>query len=529
MSVSSLSEVKKSFFNSQNLATDNSISHHLSYQAIREQFKDIQAEYLYVWLVLKHESKNTDNTVYWNYLGWLNKQLYIYYDGKSFDKLKKKAFARSAIIQTILKPSSSQIQSTNSLAISYERYLFENMIDWLKDLKSISYARNYVALTNLYRLYFVFLRLTTLHVINYLKWIEIWKTIPFLAGANVNWVLDLFQDPGLLMGLNVLSVTLFFMRALINCVKVLIYTFSPPDGDKDMRRRQRIANGLQDKQLEFINDFIWMCINFLTNFNKITKLPVKACLILAAIGMAFDVLLLSYRLILSYRAMQYQLRRLSDEYNVIEDKKKKAFVTAQIRQMKIQHYGEMSKVAYYISGAFSLFIGFSVTYFGMTPISAPIGMIFCMLGAAIYLSADNFKAIIDAKLQLNEALVNKNNQNYQLSKPTDKMIEHYRATYRKALYQYFFVFFETLLVPTLLMAAYASLWQLAIPLTVVYIIAKYAYSRYQYNKSQNPPIDNMSNQNNKNETGMNPVKSSSENQTEEIPSDDRPYFHLALA
>lgn len=72
---------------------------------------------------------------------------------------------------------------------------------------------------------------------------------------------------------------------------------------------ERFKHELNKRQYNFANDLVWATVNFLTNFNQISRIPSPVTGIITAVFMGFDMSLLLYRLTAAKK--NYMLKKIN--------------------------------------------------------------------------------------------------------------------------------------------------------------------------------------------------------------------------
>lgn len=393
----------------------------------------------------------------------------------------------------------------------------------------LSKLRDYVAFTNLCRLYWVFCRLTLTSAFALAKNLHLFDKINVILKTpiNVDKIISIFQAPNGV--LNYFSVGLFLARFIIDAGLLIRHTFFPYDNEKNSTRTERFLFELNKRKFNFANDLVWSTVNFLTNFNHITRIPNPVTGVITAAFLGFDVFLLSMRILdakKTYLIKKAQYQKELNDYNStlihqLSDKERKAHLSMLERQLaehEIEWNTKRAHLCFATSAAGLLMLGFSAALIFSPPGIVIASFFVCTLAAAMYFSADafaNYKhkslrldyhtselsvSLEQCKIALGVALTGYEKdrdwakyqiaREYALEQHKNGLKAHELALeeYKAARNEFIFKIIKNTFMPTLLIATFAICWPAAVALTVVYLGYELisAYQKHHANKPKDP-------------------------------------------
>lgn len=174
----------------------------------------------------------------------------------------------------------------------------------------------------------------------------------------------------------ILSFSLLGIRFIVECARIFKHTFDSTDEElKALSAWDRFCHETYKHRFSLANDLVWITCNALNN-NPLTLLCVF-----------FDLSLLLYR---KYETEQtYSKTKEAYEQRASLDKKT-GVAKQELRELELTQVEVDASLNLSLSAASSLLTGFSLLLVAPVPIVAPIGSLLCVLGTALYLSADAY-------------------------------------------------------------------------------------------------------------------------------------------
>lgn len=400
--------------------------------------------------------KNKDSFwLYCYYCASLLESFYTSYVQKEkqehFKDLKLKILKR---INKEKEDSVSEKAFINSLCTSF--------VSSLKNLATApahaSQSRDYVAMTNLYRLYWVFSRLTMTQGLLFAQ------ELGWLDKLKVDHIISGFQAPSTV--LNYLSVALFLMRSMIDFGLLLKHTFFPTETEKnDTTWQQRFKYEFYKRHCNFANDLTWATVNFLTNLNHIAGIPGSVTGYIIAPFLGFDIGMALYKLVLAkqeylIKKVQYLEEIELCKQSSLSEEEKAAQI--EVLQMQIKHLNvdwetKQAKFYFLAAAAALLMIGFSASLILTPPMFAALCYFTCFLGVSMYCSTGAYSDYREKGLLLDLAL------------ESGVKVDAAQKEFDIARNEFFYTMTKNTLVPMLLITTYALCWPAAVVLTGMYM------------------------------------------------------------
>ncbi|KTD42806.1 hypothetical protein [Legionella parisiensis] len=459
----------------------------LSYTFILENQKALEAEFMQMFAVLQKQ-KNEDeekNKAFWLYCYYCATLLEAFH--KAYAQHNKEAEYKKFkenIKKYLLKEKDAKAEEEfiNLLKNSYLNS-FENLYT---APAHISRIRDYVAYSNLCRVYWIFCRLTLVSGFALAKETHFLEKLDAILGTHTDAdkIIDTLKAPNGV--LNYFSVGLFLVRFLIDAGLLVRHTWFPTEEEKKDKTTalERFKFELYKRHCNFANDLVWATVNFLTNFNHITHIPDPTAGVITAVFLGFDVCMTLYKCYLAKREYltkktQYEQEiedyRNKDLFKHLSQKEREthiAMLEEQILELKINW--RTKEVTFYFNAAAAalLMFGFSASLLLTGPGVAIVCFFACTIAVAMYLSSDAYTKYQEKGYRL------------ELGHLKGKELEKARQEYNAAYNDFVFTMIKNTVIPTLLIATYAVCWPAAIALTVLYIGYEiyHSYDQHQSKK-----------------------------------------------
>lgn len=200
-----------------------------------ENQTSIETEFTDLFHILQNQ-KDQDNEVFW---------LWCYYCACNLEEIYK-AYSQKAkeeqfrLIKQKIKDRLHGVNSPKEPEPNFLQYLLDSFLKALTNLATfslhISKIRDYIAYSNVCRLYWAFCRLTLTTGLNLAKDVGLIDKLDLLLGTHtdVNKIISVFQAPSAVF--NVLSVGFFLGRLFIDGGMMLMHTFFPTELEKGQSR-----------------------------------------------------------------------------------------------------------------------------------------------------------------------------------------------------------------------------------------------------------------------------------------------------
>lgn len=510
----SFSETKELFFSTSNLENKTSVSinnKHVflvdpslmenNFQFQIENINTLETEFRDLFDTLSKQRLKNPNA-FWYYCYYCATLLEEFF--KNYHQKKNAQFYadKKAEIAKYLD-GTSQNESKKFL-----KTLKADLASGLKKIGStpchITEIRDYLALSNLCRLYWVFTRLTLTQAFTMAKNSHIFDKLYGMLGSthiDTDKILKAFKTPNGI--LNYLSVGLFLGRFIIEAGLLIRHTFFPKDGEKEAPLLTRFSYEFKKRGCNLANDFVWGTINFLCNFNAISHLPTAWSLPLTSIFLSFDVCLMFLKYCIAERDYKVNRQhywdeegRLSQKIAKFKDKKlsveeqetldllfqRKKAVFLQREELERNWKVTEAKLKFGIAAASLLMTGFLFSWVLTPPGMVAFSFFACVLAAAMYFSMDAYANYKNQTLLLEKANAASIDEPNQFSVGKNKAEQEYY----KARNHFIFTMVKNAILPTVLITTFAVCWPAAVALTVVYL--GYELGSSLYKRKPNPRL-----------------------------------------
>lgn len=234
-------------------------------------------------------------------------------------------------------------------------------------------------------------------------------------------------------------------------------------------RLDRFKQEWHKRHCNFANDAVWATINFLTNFNHISKIPSAYTGYVTAAFLIFDISLLLYRCHLArqeYMTKKSQYRKEKEDYNNpdlfqnLSEAQRRAHIDLldkQLIELEISFRTTEASFHFAALAATLLFLGFTTTLL-VTPAAIIFASYFvCQVAVAMYLSTGVYGQFTEKSLRLEQALLH------------DDHVAAATKDYELARNEFIFSMVKNTVIPTILITTFAVCWPAALVLTAMYL------------------------------------------------------------
>ncbi|KTD11835.1 coiled-coil protein [Legionella gratiana] len=461
-------------------------ANHIGYTFLLQNQKALEDEFVHTFAVLQKQ-KDNNNEAFWLYCYYCATLLENFYKAYSqqskeeeYKNLRQKIKNRLLKVKEDAVAEEVFIESLKNSYISGFRNLMSSPFH-------ISRIRDYVAYSNLCRVYWVFCRLTMTTGLALAKDLQIIDKLDAILGTHtdVDKIISVIQAPNGI--LNYFSVGFFLMRFMIDAGLLIRHTFFPTEQEKKDKTTalERFKYELYKRHCNFANDLVWATVNFLTNFNHITHIPGPIAGAITAVFLGFDVCMTLYKCQLAkqeylIKKAQYeqeiekyskQLKKLTDINEVKNAAAHIAMLQAQLKELEIGWRTKQGTFYFVASAAALLMLGFTAALLFTPPGIIVASFFVCTLATAMYLSAGAYSTFQEKSLRLEQAQLSGND--------LDMALKEYQA----ARNDFIFTMVKNTVMPALLITTFAICWPAAIVLTAMYVGYE-IYHAYDQHKSK---------------------------------------------
>ncbi|MDI1352705.1 MAG: hypothetical protein PSV35_08095, partial [bacterium] len=231
----------------------------------------------------------------------------------------------------------------------------------------------------------------------------------------------------------------------------------------------RFKHELYKRHCNFANDLVWATVNFLTNFNHITKIPGPVAGYLTSVFLVFDVGMALYKCHLEKQEYLIKKAQYSDEiaaYTNPEHFKRMSaeyklehidLLHKQLIELEINWQTKEATFHFVAAAAAMLMIGFTASMLLSPPILVVGAYLVCTLAVAMYLSAGSYSLYKEKSLYLEQAQL------------TGTHLALAVKEYEIARNDFMFIMTKNTVMPLLLITTFAICWPAAVCLTALYI------------------------------------------------------------
>lgn len=297
-----------------------------------------------------------------------------------------------------LRPANVVYQTLKELVEDIRKTLRKTWED-LKDAP-LTATKNWISLFNMYRIFWVFLRVTTTSLLHFLREIRVFDAIKQLFNKTVNeklWIARMERGNILT---NFLSVGYYAVRFSMNIAMIIKHTWLVDKSIKDEVNSswyKRLMAELHKRHNQMLNDGLWGVVNGLTNYAWFFNFSSWFVNYLTIAFLVVDfMLVLEGYFVVTRKKFKDSLARLSLKENQTPIDQ---LFQLQIDDLKRQWNASFGAMIYQ-SVAAAIFVGaFTAACFFGTPLMGFVLFGSCVFAIAMYLTSDIannlFKSILD--------------------------------------------------------------------------------------------------------------------------------------
>ncbi|MBI2785657.1 MAG: hypothetical protein HYX60_04850 [Legionella longbeachae] len=454
----------------------NSRPGEIGYTFILQNQKSLEDEFKHMFAAL-NKQKEENIEAFWLYCYYCATLLEAFH--KAYSQASKEAEYKEIklhIKNRLLnnKEEKKDAPSQSNFIESMQKSFIDGFKHVSKAPYHLSQIRDYVAFSNLCRVYWVFCRLNLTTGLTIAKDLHLIEKFDLLLGThtNVDGIISFLQAPNGV--LNYFSVGLFLARFIIEGILLTKHTFFPTTAEKkdkngnEITAYDRFKHELYKRHCNFANDLVWATVNFLTNFNQITHIPGPIAGALTAVFLGFDVCMALYK---CHLAKQEYLIKEEQYLQEIEDYKNPEMFQFLTQEQKSAHIKIREKqraelfidwktkeatLHFVAAGAVLLMTGFSAALLFTPPGMVLASFFVCLVGTSMYLSAGSYAKQKEASLRLEQAHHIRQN------------ISGTHKDSEAASNDFIFTMIKNTVMPTFMIATFALYFPAALALTVMY-------------------------------------------------------------
>lgn len=343
-----------------------------------------------------------------------------------------------------------------------------------------SKLRSKIGLLNVYRIYWIFCRLTLTtgfaiardaHLIDELNRL-------FDLQINVDNIIQTMEAPNAI--LRVFSVGFFAARFMINAGMLVKHVLVPSKKEQSKSMTERFTSELWKRHADLLNDIVWGTVNGLSNYAEVFHISAPVAGWLTAGFLLFDVSLLLWRrklleddYLLKKAELRADLRYWQDRLEKDGSPASKAHykvVLEQLTELEITWNSTSSTYLFNVAAACCLALGFSASMLLTPAIFVMASYALCSIGVAMYLSADTFGRFRESSLRLEQA--NVDNAGESNEKNTLINYKNTLADYEANRNEFIYTMVKNIVLPGLLITTLAVCWQAALVMTAMYLLSE---------------------------------------------------------
>ena len=239
--------------------------------------------------------------------------------------------------------------------------------------------------------------------------------------------------------LNFLSVSLFALRLGTHAAAIIKHALSQRKGEKEISVWDRVLKEFSARMMHIMNDIAWVFINLLTNYAAYWQIADPIANAMLALTLVWDCVWLCIHFYREERDWSKKKLELETWRDRTPNSYDRAITVFQLRMLADLQIETRAKYAFMILAGLSITTSYLIFLAGISAMVSAICLVVCVLGFAMYGSADEFAGMMRAyfgELKIKD----------ELSKNTAK---------------FFNTFTQTLLPPFIVMGLLSLGWQVA--------------------------------------------------------------------
>jgi hypothetical protein len=499
---------KHNFFSEVNsIAEANAKVDEKKYTFLSDNKTLIEQEFMLLYSYLQEQEDKRQE--FWLYCYYCCEMLLAYYEAYG-NSAKIKEYTRLKV-QITQRCEAPVLPSKKTANDSFIKMLGKKLADDVSDLVQtplhISKIRSKIGFLNIWRIYWIFLRLTLKQSFLLARDTHLIDKLGDLLGRkiDVDGIISVMDAPADIC--RVLSVGLFAARFILNAGMVLKHTLVPSKQEKDKPMAQRFVGEIKVRLPDLVNE-VWGLVNFCCNFPEFFHLSSAAAGGITIAFLCMDVGIIMYRrhfaekdyltkksqFLSELAYYQTQLSSTDDPTERLKLEEQYKLTMGLLTELEITWKGKNAAYLFNATAAMLLVAGFSASMaigilFSSVVIASTILVIasyaVCLFGVAMYMSADAFGRYREKTARLEQAKLE--NQN----------IKGILAEQQAARREFIFTIVENAIVPGFLLATLAVCPPAGAVFAAMYLLYKLCDSYFTHranNKrqlSKNPVADSL--------------------------------------
>lgn len=423
-------------------------------------------------------------------------------------KIKNIEEESQALLVVNPQPANAVVRTLKDLRDDIRKAL-KTVVDDIKDAP-LSQARNWLSFFNMYRIFWVFVRVTTTQLLLFLRQKHIFDTFELWFNKSIaekRWIA--WMEKGNI-ATNFLSVGYYAVRFIMNLSMIIKHIWFVNESIKDdvkTSKIKRLMAELHKRHVVLLNDLCWGTINGLTNYAWFFQFSAGLVQYLTVGFLMLDFLLVldGYWLVTRKRYKD-SLARLQSYEDL--DPRAKALNDQQIADYKIQWNAALAKTIYQSVAAAIFVSAFATSFFFATPLMGAILFGLCVLAVTMYLTDGKAELLFHSTLT------------HRAIKPVTEQLIAEKEKARTAIYKnskdLFLSILEKALLPTITITLLVVCWQAALVFAALYL----GYKLYMWNRSKHPEVSPANN--------ASPVATDAAKNTAEADSQSPPLLNGAV-
>ena len=255
-------------------------------------------------------------------------------------------------------------------------------------------------------------------------------------------------------GLNFISVALFAARLAAHGAMIYKHARSERAGEKDIDPWARAWQEFCARLINIMNDIAWVFINLLTNYAAVWGIADPLANALVTVALIWDCSWLVIHWVREERAWAKEKKHLEDWREKSTDCNDQALTDFNLRMLADLQLETRAKYAFMILAGASIMTSYLL--FGISALVSTVALCVCVVGFAMYGSADEFAGVVRAYLG-------------------DLQIRGEREEMRA---KFFNTFTKTMLPPFIVMGLLSLGWQVAVLGAIAAVAYSYAPAKW---------------------------------------------------
>lgn len=355
------------------------------------------------------------------------------------------------------------------------------MVDLVAEFSSISKLIQLAGSMHIWRIALVFARITFQEMLLISSHLDF--LVDFLAKhpnsyagyeVNVKTLLDLIENSRVVF--NSLSVALPALRLVLHTLLLIKHSCSSTAEEDELSAETRIWRELKKRYYVLGNDIVWTAINFITNFNKISRISAGNAMAITAAFMLFDILWMLPGWYIAFDEYKEQKALLEAELAQLEkDSPEYSSVFQNLKQLDINWQAKSDTYLYSVIATGLFGLGFIIAT--LVPALAIPAYLLCNFAMALNMVGGDFTLLREKKMAVDLTPVS-------LEPALQVEREILEAEYSMARNNFLVTLAVYTVLPALTMGVFAICWPAAIPLVAAMIAFQLLYPKWKAHQQE---------------------------------------------